>query len=470
MTAPAMDPFVRSFGQLAEASPAALAVLDQDRRVTRAELDTAGREGAERLAQAGIGPGDAVGLRAAPGPGFVAAFLALRRVGACALLLDPGTGEADVRRTLAGLPVRYLWSIPDGSPWPGRSLPESLGGGLSGVSTSLAAIKLSSGSSGAPVGIGVRADQLLADGRQIASSMGLRADDRILSVIPFSHSYGFSVLVTPLLLLGSPLLIPGVGDPWALAREHGATVLPSVPAWFRAQLRGQNSELGAQVRLFVSAGAPLVPELAREWRERVGRPIQVLYGSSECGSITFDRDGGAAERGSVGTALDGVEIELAGEGDARHVRVRSAAVAEGYLPEDPARASRLADGRFDTEDLGVWAAAGASAPAELRLLGRRSAWINVNGKKVDPVEVEQTLRDLPGVEEVAVLGKPLGDGRGEAVRAVIACPGGGLDYGSVSAWCRARLAPYKVPRSIVLVPSLPRTERGKLDRKALLEI
>lgn len=462
-----MDPFVLRFGQLAEERPGALALQELERSVTRAELAAVAHGAAARLAGAGVGPGDAVALRAAPGAGFVAAFLALRWVGACVVLLDPGTGEADGRRTLAGLPVRYLWSIPAGEPWPLASMPESLGEGLSGVSSELAAIKLSSGSSGAPVGIAVRAEQLVADGEQIAASMGLRPDDRFLCVIPFSHSYGFSVLVTPLLLMGSPLLVPGLSDPWRMGGEHGATVLPSVPAWFRAQLRGQGeglAEAGSGVRLSVSAGAPLVPELAREWRERLGRPIQVLYGSSECGSITFDRDGGAAERGAVGTPLEGVEVELVGEGEARHVRVRSRAVAEGYLPADPARSSRLQGGQFDTEDLGTW------ADGELRLLGRRSAWINVNGKKVDPVEVEQTLRRMAGVDEVAVLGKPLGDGRGEAVRAVIACPAGGLDYGSVSAYCRARLAPYKVPRSIVLVPSLPRTERGKLDRKALLEI
>jgi acyl-CoA synthetase (AMP-forming)/AMP-acid ligase II len=94
----------------------------------------------------------------------------------------------------------------------------------------------------------------------------------------------------------------------------------------------------------------------------------------------------------------------------------------------------------------------------------------VRGKKVNPREVEEVIGQLQGVEEVAALGVAATDGRGERLRAVVACAPGCLDPATVRAWCRRHLAHYKVPRSLVLVERLPRTERGKLDRAALLAL
>jgi long-chain acyl-CoA synthetase len=140
------------------------------------------------------------------------------------------------------------------------------------------------------------------------------------------------------------------------------------------------------------------------------------------------------------------------------VRVASPAVAAGYLP-DPE--PRLRGGRFTTGDLAAW------KNGELRLVGRVDDLINIKGKKVNPREVEAVLARLPGVQEVAVLGVPL-PGSAAVLRAVVACRCGRLSYEEVLGWCREHLAPHKVPRSLLLVPELPRTARGKLDRQALL--
>ena len=126
----------------------------------------------------------------------------------------------------------------------------------------------------------------------------------------------------------------------------------------------------------------------------------------------------------------------------------------------PAAALDLPRGRFVTRDLARWQG------DELMLLGRLDDLINVKGKKVNPREVERVLAALPGVEEAAVLDAAPDDARAR-VRAVVACPDGGVEAAGVLAHCRAHLAEHKVPRSIVLVPALPRTERGKLDRAAL---
>ncbi len=80
------------------------------------------------------------------------------------------------------------------------------------------------------------------------------------------------------------------------------------------------------------------------------------------------------------------------------------------------------------------------------------------------------LTSLPGVLEAVVLGKPSPAEQGESVRAVIACREGALFYHDVVLWCRPRLAAYKIPRSIILLREIPRTERGKLDRQSLLSL
>jgi long-chain acyl-CoA synthetase len=302
--------------------------------------------------------------------------------------------------------------------------------------------------------------------------MGLRADDRLLAAIPLSHSYGLSSLLLPALLRGTPLVLPEENSllaPFAAAEIAGATVFPTVPAYIEALLRlSQPPAWPPSLRLVVAAGAPLKPETARRFRATFGLPVHVFYGASECGGICYDREGGAGERGTVGTPVEGVEITLAacdGEtgtaGEGGRVTVRSPAVARGYVPSpDP----RLADGRFVASDFATWTA------GELVLAGRLDDLINVKGKKVDPREVESVLAALPGVDEVAVVGLPVPERGGELVRAVIACRPGELSLEQVARWCRGHLAAHKVPRSVILVPVMPRTPRGKIDRPALLAL
>jgi long-chain acyl-CoA synthetase len=301
--------------------------------------------------------------------------------------------------------------------------------------------------------------------------MGLRPEDRLLAAVPMSHSYGLSSLVLPALLRGTPLVLPEEGDllaPFAAAEAAGATVFPTVPAYVEALLGLSHPPAWpASLRLVITAGAPLKPAVARRFREVFGLPLHVFYGASECGGICYDREGGAGERGTVGTPVEGVEIHLApcptggteGGQLAGQVTVRSPAVATGYVPDaDP----RLAGGSFLGSDFAAW------QDGELVLHGRLDDLINVKGKKVDPREVETVLAGLPGVCEVAVLGVP---GRGsDVVRAVIACRPGEISSDQVLRWCRDHLAAHKIPRSVILVPALPRTSRGKLDRPALLAL
>ena len=469
------DPILRAFDALTARDPGAPLVVSPTRRATVGDVDALAHALTARLAGT-LPPGRLVALAAGNGPGMLAALVALRRAGLAALLLDWRSPEAERLRTARALGAAALLACR--TCWPGG--PEdwsvtalgavsALGGdGLELPETpeDIAVVKLTSGSTGAPRGIATPAEALIADDAALAAAMGLRPDDRLLAAVPMSHSYGLSSLAMPALVRGTVLVLPdeaGVFGPFAAAASTGATVFPTSPAWVHALLGlSEPPPWPTSLRLVVTAGAPLAPAAAARFREAFGRPVHVFYGASECGGICYDREGGAGERGTVGTPVDGVRVELApvagGVPDQGAVTVKSAAVAAGYLPAEPG--GSLAPGRFTTGDLATWKG------GELELLARLDDLVNVRGKKVNPREVEEVIAGLPGVDEVAALavGSPAG---GEVLRAVVACRSGRLAYEEVMAHCRAHLAAHKVPRSLILVPALPRTERGKLDRHAL---
>jgi long-chain acyl-CoA synthetase len=226
------------------------------------------------------------------------------------------------------------------------------------------------------------------------------------------------------------------------------------------------------LRVVLSAGAPLAPADAAAFHAATGRKVHVFYGSSECGGITYDRtDAPVHEEGAVGTAMARVVVDVVDDGDRPlpagaqgRVRVHSRAAALAILPA-PDDERTLVPGRFLTGDLGRLDDAG-----RLTLTGRVAAELNVAGKKVHPDEVRRVLLELPGVRSAVVLGIP-DPHRGEIVAALVeAEPGSGVDVRSVLETCRARLAPHKVPRRVVVVDRLPLSERGKLQRDEALRL
>ncbi len=495
-----LDPILHAFDRRRRRHPDEPLVVSSRRQATVAEIDRMAVSLGSRLAGQAVTAGEIVALAVANGPGFLAALLAVRRAGAVALLFDARTPETEKQRTSAALGA--AGGCPEGAQtvlvdcrrsWPRGAgdftvqrldRPGSAVRRSAALAADIAVIKLTSGSTGQPQGIVTPSAALVADDAALAASMGLAGDERILAAIPMSHSYGLSSVVMPALMRRSVLVLPDEANPLAamiVAREQEITFLPTVPAYLQALLRRSRPPvLPPSLRLVISAGAPLQPATATKFRRVYGLPVQVFYGASECGGITFDRDGTAGERGSLGTPIEGVEITLEpvpgmpagnGDGDAHgSVTVASAAVARGYLPGPPERRQtrpaepRLGGGRFQTCDLAVLRG------GELFLGARLDDLINVRGKKVNPREVEAVLSRLEGVDDVVTLGV-LPPGHDErVVRSFVACRPGRLSYETVQAWCRRHLAEHKVPRSIVLLEEIPRTARGKLDRAALLRL
>ena len=455
------DPILDAFELLRLRDGSAPVVATERAAASRGDVDALARGVAGSLATHGLPQGAYVLLACVNGAGFLAALLGARRAGLVPVLADWASPEAERARVASALGVaaRITCSqaFPDGA---ASFRVERCEGTPEFAPEGAGYVKLTSGSSGVPCGVAIAAEALAADDDQLAATMGLLASDRFVAAIPWSHSYALSSLVMPALRRGCLLVIPEGSGPWApmdAARSLSATVFPTVPVVLQTMASlAVPPAWPESLRTVISAGALLRPETAARFREVFGRDAHVFYGASECGGITYDRDGGAALRGTVGTPIDGVSIVLDDDGA---VSVRSAAAGLRHIPQDD---GRLQDGVFKSTDLATWTPNG-----ELALIGRADTLINVGGKKVHPAEIENVLRAMPGVREAFVLGVPApGDGR-TIVRAFVACDPASITYAAVASWCRERLSGHKVPRSIVRVASIPRNARGKVDRSAL---
>jgi acyl-CoA synthetase (AMP-forming)/AMP-acid ligase II len=324
-------------------------------------------------------------------------------------------------------------------------------------------LKLTSGTTAAPRAIRFRSHQLLADCNQICDTMDISDDDLNFGVIPVSHSYGFSNLLTPLIARGVPMVVSRDRTPRAVLADlarTGATVFPGTPTFYQAFCDIGDVPPLPKLRLCISAGAPLSSAVAKKFFEEFKQPIHSFYGASECGGICYDRHGTTFEDGFAGEPMQGVQVECIDPTEsASQIRVRSAAVSDGYFPEADDR--KLGNGVFIPDDLLE------RQNSALKIVGRISDVINVAGKKVNPAEVEAHLLSFKGVRQVVVFGRPTGVGlRNEEVAAcVLASPD--VSESDLLRYCRTALSGWQVPKRIFIVDIIPTNERGKINRRDL---
>ena len=327
-----------------------------------------------------------------------------------------------------------------------------------------ALLKLTSGTTATPRAIRFRSEQLLADCYQICDSMGIADDDLNFGVIPISHSYGFSNLLTPLIARGVPIVISRDRTPRAILADlvrSNATVFPGMPVFYQAFCEMEHVPALSKLRLCISAGAPLPIAIAKKFQEKFNLAIRSFYGASECGGICYDREATNPSEGFVGELMKGVKLEMIDpNGSATQVRVRSAAVGDGYFPEPDNE--KLSDGIFVPDDLLARDGSG------FKIVGRISDVINVAGKKVNPAEVEAHLLRFSGVRQAVVFGRPAGPGalRNEEVSAcVVTAPN--VSETDLLQFCRGGLSTWQVPKQIFIVDTIPANDRGKISRREL---
>ena len=328
-----------------------------------------------------------------------------------------------------------------------------------------ALLKLTSGTTAAPRAIRFGSEQLLADCEQICETMGVSDVDLNFGVIPISHSYGFSNLLTPLIARGVPLVLSQDRTPRAVLADIAktdATVFPGMPLFYQAFCEMKNIPPLPKLRVCISAGAPLPIATAKKFRDKFALPIHSFYGASECGGICYDREAKNEIEGFVGSPMKDVDLEMIEPGaETSQVRVRSAAVGDGYFPD--VDEEKLGNGVFVPDDLLARHGSG------FKIVGRISDVINVAGKKVNPAEIEERLLHFPGVRQAVAFGRPAGAGlRNEEVAACVVA-NVDLRENELMEFCRTALSGWQVPKRIFIVDSIPTNERGKISRRELAE-
>jgi long-chain acyl-CoA synthetase len=491
---------------------------------THAEVFEAARDVAAWLADRGVRAGDHVALLGESGPRWAIAFLGLLRLGAVAVPLDPHLTALELerivrharpRRILASgawraaaerlVGAEHVLGFADpsaGRPLPAPPPPAARAGDVT-------VLTYTSGTTGEPKGVETTLGNLRFQVEALARATDIAPGECFLSILGLNHlleltggllavlaiggqvAYADSLLPADLgaaleargvtRIIAVPLFLDALRRrveaqvaqrprPARLACGVLARLTPLVPFALRRRLFAPlHARLGGRLRGFVVGGAPLERGTERFWRAR-GFEVLQGYGLTETSPVTTVNPPGAARVGSVGKALDGVELRVQprpGAGALGEVLVRGPHVMRGYHRRPDLTAKVLdRDGWLHTGDLG-W----LDADGYLHLTGRISSRIALaSGKKVQAEEVEEVLATCPSFEELCVLGAP-GSRRGGEEVCVVLVPARPLDGAAARAEvarCAATLAPFKRPTDVHLHPGpLPRTATRKVRRAEL---
>ncbi len=432
------------------------AIFDTSGKIARtfAEIETQARDFARKIDIFGVG--SVLAIQIGNHPDWPAILLACLRKGVVVLPLEQSISEQDREIALKICNASFVVAaVPGGNSVEVLPLRTAASTEREYIRPSL--LKLTSGTTAAPRAIRFQSKQLLADCNQICATMGITDVDLNFGVIPISHSYGFSNLLTPLIARGVPMVLSRDRLPRAvlvdLARTN-ATVFPGMPVFYQAFCEMDDLPALPKLRLCISAGAPLPSIIARKFK----RPIHSFYGSSECGGICYDRAGDIFEDGYVGAPMDDVDLTIVdATSESSQIEVRSAAVGDGYFPE--ADDEKLGRGVFVPDDLLARHGDG------FKVVGRISDLINVAGKKVNPAQIEEVLLQCHGVRSAVVFGRKSSRRNEEVVACVIG--NSETNENQLLEFCRTRLSGWQVPKQIFVVDEIPANERGKISRREL---
>ena len=363
-------------------------------------------------------------------------------------VLDPAAPAAAVTGMLAAVSPTHLLDAdgrhprPDGTP----------------VGDGIAAVVVTSGTSGDPKCVELTTAGATAIGHGFAHAVGREPDDRALVCVPLHHVAGLAILARAR-VTGTPVSVHPGFDVAAVASapaDVGATVVSLVPTML-ARLLAADVPLDTY-RVLVLGGAPL-PDSLRARAEARGASIADAYGLSETwGGVVVD-----------GVPIEGADVELSDGADgatAGEILVRGPMVMARYRGDPDATAAALTgDGWFRTGDLG------ARVDGRLRVVDRLKDLVVSGGVNVSPTAVEAVLTGAPGVRDVCVTGAP-DEEWGERVVAFVVAedPAAPPTVEALRAFAGDQLARVQLPKEVVVVDSIPRSPGGKVLRRELRSI
>ncbi|MGE0081193.1 MAG: class I adenylate-forming enzyme family protein [Thiohalomonadaceae bacterium] len=449
---------------------------------------------ADGLRAAGVAPGARVGLLLENSPEYVACYYGVHAAGGVVVALNPAARAPEIvghlrhcnatllvtaaaqslRQAIAGALPECIVVTPD----------DLLTGDLNAsiaepAPDAPAAIIYTSGTTGRPKGVTLSHRNLDSNVQSILAYLALDAQDVIVNVLPFHYSYGNSVLHTHLaaggrLVLDRSMVYPhGVLEAMAAERATGFSGVPSTYAVLLARTRPADYDLSS-LRYLTQAGGAMAPDLTRRVRAALPHArLFVMYGQTEATArlAWLPPERLDEKLGAVGIAIPGVELDIRDEqgnavadGVTGEIWARGDNIMLGYWKDEQATREVMADGWLKTGDL-----AHRDRDGYIFIDGRRSEMIKCGAHRISPLEIEEAIAEIPGVEEVACTGMP-DELLGQVVKAVVVPRAGcTLTAMDVQRHCRERLPAYKIPRCVEFAATLPRTASGKVKRFLLVD-
>jgi long-chain acyl-CoA synthetase len=477
--------------------PDSPAVRLGDDELSFAELDDRSARLATLLHEKGITPGDRVGLMLPNVPEFPIAYYGVLRAGGVVVPMNVllkrreiafYLGDSEARLLLAwhGFAAEAREGAAEAGAEPIEVEPQSFAAALTGREPTAepahteerdtAVILYTSGTTGKPKGAELTHLNLFRNadisGRTTCEVSG---GDVVLGALPLFHSFGQTVSMNGSLMAGACLtMLPRFEPTEALEtmQRDRVTHFYGVPTMYAALLHHPERERfdTSTLRTCQSGGASMPVEIMRGFEAAFDCPVHEGYGLSETSPVaSCNHPGRERKPGSIGTPIEGVEIQIVDENDAPlpagevgEVAIRGHNIMKGYWQRPDATAEAMRNGWFHSGDM-----ARMDEDGYIYIVDRKKDLIIRGGYNVYPREVEEVLYEHPKIREAAVLGVPHPELGEEVGAAVVLHEGEELSEAEVSEFVKERIAAYKYPRAVWFIEELPKGPTGKILKREI---
>ncbi|MGV1008030.1 MAG: class I adenylate-forming enzyme family protein [Dermatophilaceae bacterium] len=484
---------------LADAPDDAPALVDPSGRYTYGQLRDAVATVALALTERGVQPGDRVGVFAPNGLFYMAAYLAAMGLDAVAVPLSTTLGGDEVaaraewvemaalclgraqRRRAGGALPPALPLVDDGvlrdleegswTSWRATRAPHRT------RSDADASLMFTSGTTGRPRAVRLTHGNLQANTTSIVSYLGLRADERMLVILPFTYVFGASLLHTHLRVGACLVIQPSLAYPESVVEKLAAercTGLAGVPSSFTLLLRNSSFRHRPlpDLRTIQQAGGKLPPVLIEELIESQPQAqVFIMYGQTEATArLSYLPPQDVLTRvGSIGRGIPGVRLQVLDEhghpvvpGAVGEICATGGNVSPGYFRDPEATAERFPDGVLCTGDLGT-----VDEDGFIYVVDRKGDFIKSWGYRVSSQEVEAAAMRMPELASAAAVGMPDVTAGERVELVVVARRGSHVDEAGVKEHCRRHLPKNMVPEAVHIVDALPLNSSGKVVKSTI---
>src|SRR5660397_229604 len=338
-----------------------------------------------------------------------------------------------------------------------------------------AEIIYTSGTTGKPKGVVLTHGNVVSNTNATVHLTGMSHEDRLICFLPLYHSFAQNFIFNSSVNVGSTLVILPkfeLDQVLETLKRERITRWHAVPTIYIMMLDAPGMEEAfATVRYCFSAASSMPGEVARQWKERLGLPINEGYGLTESTpSATYNHQFRHKE-GSIGTPIENVEVQIWSDddeplprGEVGQIVIKGPNVMKEYYNNPQATAETLVNGWLKTGDVGV-----EDEEGYFSIVDRLKDMVNSAGLKIWPREVEEVIYRLSAVSECAVVGRPDPVFGESVVACIVVRAGESLDEDEVVSFCKEHIASYKAPKNVEFMDQLPKSATGKILKTELRE-